>query len=66
MEERHDGSNVNGWHWQEKNRLPWSRQKIDDLTKGLVANLDSSLGTAEILGVKDLTGEVRRASCILH
>lgn len=49
---------MNGWHWQEQNRLPWSKQKIDELTKGLAANLDASLGKAEILGVKDLTGEV--------
>lgn len=58
VEDRKDGSNVNGWHWQEQNRLPWSKQKIDELTKGLAANLDASLGKAEILGVKDLTGEV--------
>ncbi|CAL8463130.1 g2664 [Coccomyxa elongata] len=57
VEDRKDGSNVNGWHWQEQNKLPWSRQKIDELTKGLAANLDASLGKAEILGVKDLTGE---------
>lgn len=61
MEEREDGSNVNGWHWQEQNKLPWSRQRIDELTKGLNANLDASLGKAEITGIKDLTGEVKRA-----
>ena len=49
---------MNGWHWQEQNKLPWSRQKIDELTKGLAADLDASLGKAEIIGVKDLTGEV--------
>ncbi|KAK9907766.1 hypothetical protein WJX75_009571 [Coccomyxa subellipsoidea] len=57
VEEREDGSNVNGWHWQEQNKLPWSRQRIDELTKGLIANLDASLGKAEITGIKDLTGE---------
>ncbi len=61
VEERQDGSNVNGWHWQEQNKLPWSREKIDELTKGLAANLDASLGNAEILGVKSLTGEVSTA-----
>ena len=65
MEEREDGSNVNGWHWQEQNKLPWSRQRIDELTKGLIANLDASLGKAEITGIKDLTGEVKKAQYML-
>lgn len=53
-----DGNNVGGWHWQEKNLLPWSRQKIDELVRGLCAGLDASLGSAEVLGIKELTGEV--------
>jgi activator of HSP90 ATPase len=58
VEDREDGNNVNGWHWQEKNMLPWSRQKIDELMRGLTANLDDTLGSAEVVGIKDLTGEV--------
>ena len=54
-----EGSNVNGWHWQEKNKLPWSKQRIDQLVKGLSTQLDASVGSAEIKGVKDLTGEVQ-------
>jgi hypothetical protein len=53
-----EGSNVNGWHWQEKNKLPWSKQRIDELVKGLSTQLDASIGSAEIKGVKDVTGEV--------
>ena len=53
-----DGSNVNGWHWQEQNKLPWSKQRIDELVKGLGSQLDESIGSAEIRGVKDVTGEV--------
>ena len=53
-----EGSNVNGWHWQEQNKLPWSKQRIDELVKGLGTQLDASIGSAEIKGVKDVTGEV--------
>ncbi|CAL5228919.1 g12143 [Coccomyxa viridis] len=52
-----DGSNVNGWHWQEQNKLPWSKQRIDELVKGLSTQLDASIGSAEVDGVKDVTGE---------
>ena len=53
-----EGSNVNGWHWQEQNKLPWSKQRIDELMKGLSTQLDASIGSAEIEGIKDVTGEV--------
>lgn len=53
-----EGSNVNGWHWQEQNKLPWSRQRIDELVKGVSTQLDASIGSAEIQGIKDVTGEV--------
>ena len=57
-----DGSNVNGWHWQEQNKLPWSKQRIDELVKGLSTQLDASIGSAEIKGVKDVTGEVQHST----
>ena len=31
VEERKDGRNVNGWHWEEKNALSWSRETIQKL-----------------------------------
>ena len=58
-----EGSNVNGWHWQEQNKLPWSKQRIDELVKGLTTQLDASIGSAEIKGVKDVIGEV---CCRIH
>lgn len=63
VEDRSDGNNVNGWHWQEKNMLPWSKHKIDLLVRGLRAGLDASLGSAEVLGIKELTGEVLMILC---
>jgi len=29
--ERHDGANVNGWHWQEKNCMGWGRERLSEL-----------------------------------
>ena len=31
VEERPDATNVNNWHWSEKNADNWSRQKIKEL-----------------------------------
>ena len=31
VEERADGANVGGWHWQEKDAFGWSRERFNDL-----------------------------------
>ena len=31
--ERTDGRNVNGWHWEEKNALSWTKKRIQELLK---------------------------------
>lgn len=35
-EERADATNVNNWHWSEKNAAKWSREKLKELLVGLV------------------------------
>ncbi|KAG8234537.1 hypothetical protein J437_LFUL015035 [Ladona fulva] len=35
VEERPDATNVNNWHWTEKNATSWSLDKIKELLKGL-------------------------------
>ena len=42
--------------------MPWSRQRLDELTSGLVAVFEE--GEAKVTGLKDLTGEVRICSAI--
>ena len=42
--------------------MPWSRQRLDELTSGLVAVLEE--GEAKVIGLKDLTGEVRNLSAV--
>lgn len=53
-----NGSNVNGWHWEEKNKMGWCKQKLHELTEGVETDMDPTLGYAKLLGVKELTGEV--------
>ena len=36
VEERPDATNVNNWHWTEKNADQWSKKKLEELFKGLV------------------------------
>ncbi|VDL79143.1 unnamed protein product [Nippostrongylus brasiliensis] len=35
VEERADATNVNNWHWSEKNATPWSKTRLTDLLEGL-------------------------------
>ncbi|XP_053672059.1 activator of 90 kDa heat shock protein ATPase homolog 1 [Anopheles nili] len=36
VEERPDATNVNNWHWTEKNATPWSKEKLTALLDGFV------------------------------
>lgn len=38
VEERPDATNVNNWHWTEKNATPWSKDKLRELLEGLEIN----------------------------
>jgi len=40
VEERADATNVNNWHWTEKNATPWSKDKLRSLLEGLVIEND--------------------------
>jgi len=31
VEERPDATNVNNWHWTEKNATPWSKDRLHQL-----------------------------------
>lgn len=35
VEERPDATNVNNWHWTEKNATPWSKERFNDLFRSL-------------------------------
>lgn len=58
------GKNVNGWHWEEKDRMEWSRARLGELLGGLDAGLDAgSVGSLRIERVKDVTGDVSGRPC---
>eukprot|EP00884_Botryococcus_braunii_P007913 jgi/Botrbrau1/17122/Bobra.0157s0023.1 len=56
VEQRDDGKNVSGWHWEEKNRMKWSREKLQQLVSDLELAFDSDT-RVQITGLKDLSGE---------
>lgn len=55
VEVRPDGTNVNNWHWVEKNATTWSKNKITELLCGLVIQDDEYF--CEITEVTKLEGE---------
>ena len=52
-------------HWEEKNRLDWSRQRLGELLEGLAADIDCSIGEARVTQLKSLSGEVRPMCMVL-
>ncbi|QQP58081.1 Activator of 90 kDa heat shock protein ATPase -like protein 1 [Caligus rogercresseyi] len=58
VEERPDATNVNNWHWTEKNADSWSKGKLESLFKGLRVE-EPSLGVATITEIESLEGEAR-------
>lgn len=61
VKDRSDGTNVNNWHWTEKDALEWSRQRLAELFKD-VKIVDGpyqglELVTVTTTGVKAVEGE---------
>lgn len=64
-----DGANVSGWHWQEKNRLSWAKEKLGELLSGVEAELPppqvaSTSGSDEIGGAKAKVVRVAAVSSV--
>ncbi|KAK3270425.1 hypothetical protein CYMTET_21177 [Cymbomonas tetramitiformis] len=57
VSDRQDGTNVNGWHWTEKNMMTWSKEKIAELFIGLPAEIAPAEGHAAISSVKEVKGD---------
>ncbi|WAR19880.1 AHSA1-like protein [Mya arenaria] len=55
VEERPDGTNVNNWHWTEKNATNWSRDNLKELLTGLAVETDDA--RCEITSVTSMEGE---------
>ncbi|XP_054330769.1 LOW QUALITY PROTEIN: activator of 90 kDa heat shock protein ATPase homolog 2-like [Pongo pygmaeus] len=58
VEEREEGTNVNNWHWTERDATSWSKGKFRELLVGIV--VENDVGRGEISELKQVEGE---ASC---
>jgi len=58
VEERPDATNVNNWHWAEKNADSWSKKKIEDLFNNLQLS-ESGVLHITVEGVESCQGEAR-------
>ncbi|CAH1262031.1 activator of 90 kDa heat shock protein ATPase homolog 1-like [Branchiostoma lanceolatum] len=55
VEERADATNVNNWHWTEKNATPWSKKRLEELLVGLKIEADGV--KCEIKDISKIEGE---------
>eukprot|EP00794_Sanderia_malayensis_P020393 gene20393-22405_t len=55
VEERPDSTNVNNWHWTEKNATSWSKDALTDLLKDL--KVENDTGKWKIKEVTKVDGE---------
>lgn len=55
VEERPDATNVNNWHWTEKNATPWSTDKLKALLQDFV--ISGSGQECKIVEIEKLDGE---------
>eukprot|EP00879_Flechtneria_rotunda_P024522 GHRR01025998.1.p1 GENE.GHRR01025998.1~~GHRR01025998.1.p1 ORF type:complete len:150 (+),score=32.56 GHRR01025998.1:259-708(+) len=51
VQERQDGKNVNGWHWEERNRFEWCKQKLQELLPAIPAAHTGNLCIAQVTDV---------------
>lgn len=58
VEERPDATNVNNWHWTEKNADSWSKKKLVDLLTNLEIS-DEKVGKISIVELSKMEGEAR-------
>lgn len=56
VEDRPDATNVNNWHWTEKNAAAWSKKKLESLLVGLVID-DEKVGRGEVTKIDKCDGD---------
>ena len=58
VEDRADGTNVHGWHWQEKDAMPWARARFEETCVGLKTTASEATGDGvETTGIETCAGE---------
>jgi len=67
VEERPDATNVNNWHWTEKNACQWSKDKLKELLVDF--NIETTMGTCRITELEKCEGDAsannRKAKIII-
>ncbi len=58
VEDRPDATNVNNWHWTEKNADAWSKKKLEDLLVNAVIE-EPKIGNVVIEEMEKCEGEAR-------
>ena len=56
VEERPDATNVNNWHWTEKNADGWSKKKLEQLFVNLIIE-DPKVGNVVIEEMEKCEGK---------
>jgi len=57
VNERTDGRNVNSWHWEEKQRLPWAKERLEALLLVSGGSEKLAAAVARVTAVREVTGE---------
>lgn len=57
VEERPDATNVNNWHWTEKNATPWSKERIRSLFDQFEIEEGASSPVCTVTAVDKVDGE---------
>ena len=65
VEERPDATNVNNWHWTEKNADAWSKKKLEELLVNFVIE-DTKVGNVVIEEMEKCDGKEKISSkCLM-
>ena len=66
VQEREDGANVNGWHWEEKQRMHWMQERIPQMLHGLQADSAQDIAAIRVKEVTSIKGDVRLLLLMSH
>ncbi|XP_035214089.1 activator of 90 kDa heat shock protein ATPase homolog 1-like, partial [Stegodyphus dumicola] len=55
VEERPDATNVNNWHWTEKNACQWSKEKFNEILIG--TKMETDFASCEITEITKCNGD---------
>ncbi|XP_053445517.1 activator of 90 kDa heat shock protein ATPase homolog 2-like isoform X1 [Nycticebus coucang] len=59
VEEREYGTNVNNWHWTERDATTWSKGKLQELLVGIA--VENEAGCCEISELKQVEGIIKES-----